>query len=47
MTINECPDACDVKGMHQVIFYGNEAKRLRAFCQMYGIQAVSAPSLVK
>jgi len=41
MTINECPDACDVKGMHQIIFYGNEAKRLRAFCQMYGIQAAS------
>jgi hypothetical protein len=41
MTINECPDVCDVKGMHQIIFYGNEAQRLRAFCQMYGIQAAS------
>lgn len=41
MTINECPDVCDVKGMHQVIFYGNEAKRLRAFCQMYGIPTAS------
>ena len=41
MTINECPDACDVQGMHQIIFYGNEAKRLRAFCQMYGIPAAS------
>ena len=41
MTINECPDVCDVKGMHQVIFYGSEAKRLRAFCQLYGIPMVS------
>ena len=42
MTINERPDVCDVvAGRHNIIFYGNEAKRLRAFCQMYGIQAVS------
>lgn len=41
MTINEVRDVCDVKGMHQIIFYGNHAKRLRAFCQLYGIQVVS------
>lgn len=41
MTINELPDVCDVKGMHQVIFYGNHARHLRAFCQLYGIKAVS------
>ena len=37
MTINEVADVCDVKGMHQIIFYGNHARQLRAFCQMYGI----------
>jgi len=37
MTINEVADVCDVKGMHQIIFYGNHARRLRAFCQLFGI----------
>lgn len=41
MTINEVDDACDVKGMHQVIFYGNYAKQLRTFCQLYGIQVLT------
>jgi len=41
MTINEVDDVCDVKGMHQVIFYGNYAKQLRTFCQLYGIQVVT------
>ena len=41
MTINEVEDVCDVKGMHQIIFYGNHGRQLRAFCQMYGIEAVS------
>jgi hypothetical protein len=40
MTINEVQDVCDVKGMHQIIFYGNHARALRAFCQLYGIEAV-------
>jgi hypothetical protein len=40
MTINEVADVCDVKGMHQCIFYGNQARRLRAFCQLYGIPVV-------
>jgi hypothetical protein len=40
MTIHEVPDVCDVKGMHQIIFYGNHARRLRAFCQLYGIPVV-------
>ncbi|MHC4474575.1 MAG: twin-arginine translocation signal domain-containing protein [Planctomycetota bacterium] len=39
MTINEVDDVCDVKGMHQIIFYGNWAKQLRAYCQLYGIEA--------
>jgi len=41
MTINEVSDVCDVKGMHQTIFYGNHAKQLRLFCQLFGIEAVS------
>jgi L-fucose isomerase-like protein len=41
MTINEVDDVCDVKGMHQIIFYGNCAKQLRAFCQLYGIEVVA------
>ena len=41
MTINEVDDVCDVKGMHQVIFYGNYAKQLRTFCQLYGIEVAT------
>jgi hypothetical protein len=41
MTINEVQDVCDVKGMHQIIFYGNHARGLRTFCQMYGIEVVA------
>jgi len=39
--VNEVLDACDVKGMHQTIFYGNYARQLRAFCQLVGIKAIS------
>jgi len=41
ITINEVDDVCDVKGMHQIIFYGNYAKKLRTFCQLYGIEVVT------
>jgi hypothetical protein len=41
MTINEVQDVCDVKGMHQIIFYGNHAQGLRTFCRMVGIEAVT------
>ena len=41
MTINEVDDVCDVKGMHQTIFYGNYGNELRTFCQLLGIEAVS------
>jgi L-fucose isomerase-like protein len=40
MTINEVADVCDVKGMHQIIFYGNYAQDLRRFCQLYDIEVV-------
>jgi hypothetical protein len=41
MTIKEVDDVCDVKGMHQIIFYGNHAKQLRTFCQLYSINVVT------
>ncbi len=37
MAVDGVEDACTVKGMHQVIFYGNHVKQFRAFCQMFGI----------
>ena len=40
-TINEVEDVCEVKGMHQTVFYGNYARQLRAFCQLYGITVVT------
>lgn len=40
MTINEVDDVCDVKGMHQIIFYGNYAKQLKTFCQLYDIKVL-------
>lgn len=40
-TINEVDDVCDVKGMHQTIFYGNYKKQLKAFCQLYNITVVT------
>ncbi|NUM52165.1 MAG: hypothetical protein HUU46_00840 [Candidatus Hydrogenedentes bacterium] len=41
MTINEVDDVRDVKGMHQIIFYGNCGRPLREFCRLHGIEAVS------
>ncbi len=41
MTINEVDDVCDVKGMHQAIFYGNHGAELRQFCQLAGIEVVT------
>ena len=41
MTINEAQDVCDVKGMHQIIFYGDFGKPLRTFCQLAGIDAMA------
>jgi len=33
-------DARDVKGFHQLLMYGNYAKELNAFCQLFGIEAI-------
>ncbi|MFB3787252.1 MAG: hypothetical protein ACE15F_12880 [bacterium] len=40
ITINEWDDACQVKGHHNVLFYGNHVQRLKQFCRFYGIQIV-------
>jgi hypothetical protein len=37
ITINEIKDACEVKGMHQTIFFGNHTEELKAFCRLYNI----------
>ena len=39
-TINELEDVADLKGHHLIMVYGNYAKPLRTFCQLYGIEAV-------
>jgi hypothetical protein len=39
-TINELDDVADLKGHHLVMAYGQHAKSLRQFCQLYGIEAV-------
>ena len=39
ITINELPRAVDVKGHHDVLFYGDYARELRTFCRIYGIEA--------
>ena len=41
LIINEVDDACQVKGMHQTIIYGDHARQLRSFCQLFGITAVT------
>lgn len=41
LAIDGIEDACDVKGMHQTIFYGDYARQLRAFCQLHGIDVVT------
>jgi L-fucose isomerase-like protein len=38
-TINELEDVTELKGHHLVMIYGNHAKALRRFCQMYNVEA--------
>ena len=38
-TIHELADVAELKGHHLIMVYGNYAKALHRFCQMYGIQA--------
>ena len=38
-TINELEDVAELKGHHLIMVYGNHAKALRRFCQMYDIES--------
>jgi hypothetical protein len=40
-TINELEDVAELKGHHLVMVYGDHAKALRRFCQLYGIEATT------
>jgi hypothetical protein len=40
--MDDVADARDVKGFHQVVFYGDHGKQVRDYCQLYGIQAISS-----
>lgn len=39
-TINELDDVTELKGHHLIMVYGDHAKALRRFCQIYGVEAV-------
>ena len=41
LRIDGVADVCDVKGMHQIVFYGQHGRQLRTFCQLHGIEVVS------
>lgn len=36
--VDDVPDVIDVKGFHQIFFYGNHEGQLRSYCKMFGIQ---------
>jgi hypothetical protein len=40
-TVNEHEDVCEVKGHHNVVFYGNYGRHLRRFARLYDIPAVT------
>ncbi|MFB3787113.1 MAG: hypothetical protein ACE15F_12175 [bacterium] len=40
IAMDKVEDVRDVRGFHQVDFYGNHRRDVEAFCQMYGIKAV-------
>ncbi len=39
-TINELQDVTELKGHHLIMVYGNHAKALGRFCQMYSVEAM-------
>ena len=41
ISVSGVADACDVKGHHDVLFCGDFARRLRQFCRLVGIKAVT------
>ena len=40
ITINELDNVCEVKGHHNVLFYGNYTKQMKQFARLYGIEIV-------
>ncbi|HPA21008.1 MAG TPA: hypothetical protein PLU30_24890 [Verrucomicrobiae bacterium] len=43
IAMDKVEDVRDVAGFHQVVLYGNHRRDIEAFCQMWGIRAVSSP----
>ncbi len=41
VSVDGVEDVTAVKGFHQVFFYGEHARDLKAFCHLYGIEAAS------
>ena len=41
VTVDELPDACRVRGHHNVLFTGNHTRRLRQFARFCGMRVVS------
>ena len=39
LLIDGPPDTRDTRGFHQLFLYGNHVRKLKAYCQMYGIAA--------
>jgi hypothetical protein len=40
--IDGVPESPDIQGFHQIFFLGDHARQLLAYCQMYGIEPVTA-----
>lgn len=38
-------EAKDVLGFHQVVFYGNHRRDVKAFCQLYGVKVIHSPAV--
>lgn len=43
IAMNDIEDIRDVKGFHQVVFYGDHKRDVEAFCQLHGIRAIHSP----
>lgn len=43
IAMDRVEDVRDVKGFHQVIFYGNHRRDVEAFCQLFGIPVLHSP----
>jgi nucleotide-binding universal stress UspA family protein len=43
IAMDHVEDCRDVRGFHQVVFFGDHRRELEAFCQMYGIKPIHSP----